>query len=154
MRAADGEKQKGGIFLTRALWACSRRAARVGFWTLELQWAVCARPVSAFPAMSWSESSAVNSGNRRYSIYSIKDGGERRARGISELGGQESTPWTHKSCIFKRGLISQAGRRGFEPRLPLQTPFQICALSAVSSLAEILVTPLDASRGSYLRKGV
>src|ERR1039458_9989825 len=58
--------------------------------------------------------------NRRYSIYSIKNGGERRARGISELRGQESTPWTHKSFIYKQGLISQAGRRGFEPRLPLQ----------------------------------
>jgi hypothetical protein len=61
-----------------------------------------------------------NARNRRYSIYSIKDGGEQRARGISELRGQESTPWTHKSFIFKRRLISQAGRRGFEPRLPLQ----------------------------------
>jgi hypothetical protein len=58
-------------------------------------------------------------GNRRYSIYSIKDGGEKRARGISELRGQESTPWTHKSFVYKRRLISQAGRRGFEPRLPL-----------------------------------
>src|ERR1019366_2953403 len=48
-----------------------------------------------------------------------KDGGERRARGISELRGQESTPWTHKSFIYKQGLISQAGRRGFESRLLL-----------------------------------
>ena len=61
----------------------------------------------------------MKQGNRRYSIYSIKDGGERRARGISELRGQESTPWTHKSFIYKQGLISQAGRRGFESRLPL-----------------------------------
>jgi len=58
-------------------------------------------------------------GNRGYSIYSIKDGGERRARGISELRSQESTPWTHKSFIYKQGLISQAGRRGFESGLPL-----------------------------------
>ncbi|MCL5744916.1 MAG: hypothetical protein M1541_13490, partial [Acidobacteria bacterium] len=50
-----------------------------------------------------------NARNRRYSIYSIKDGGEKRARGISELRGQESTPWTHKSFIYKQGLISQAG---------------------------------------------
>ncbi len=57
---------------------------------------------------------------RRYSIYSIKDGGDRRTRGISELRCQESTPWTHKSLVFKRQLISQAGRRGFESRLPLQ----------------------------------
>lgn len=34
---------------------------------------------------------------RRYSMCSIKDGGERRARGIHELRGQESTAWMHKS---------------------------------------------------------
>jgi hypothetical protein len=32
------------------------------------------------------------SGYRRYSIYSVKDGGEDECRGISELGGQEPTP--------------------------------------------------------------
>ena len=68
-------------------------------------------------------------GNRRYSIYSIKDGGERRARGISELRGQESTPWTHKSFVYKRRLISQAGRRGFESRLPLHLFNHLCARS-------------------------
>ena len=51
--------------------------------------------------------------NRRYSVYSIKDGGARQARGISELRGQESMPWTHKSFIYKQGLISQPGRCGF-----------------------------------------
>jgi len=45
---------------------------------------------------------------------------KRRARGISGLGCLVSTPWTHKSFINKRRLDSQAGRRGFESRLPLQ----------------------------------
>jgi len=81
-------------------------------WRLSME--SCVRP-RRFGRCSWDELQ-----NRRYSIYSIKDGGERRARGISELRGQESTPWTHKSFIYKQGLISQAGRRGFEPRLPLQ----------------------------------
>jgi hypothetical protein len=36
---------------------------------------------------------------------------EGRPRGISELGCLVSTPWTHKSFIDKRRLISQAGRR-------------------------------------------
>ncbi len=56
----------------------------------------------------------------RYSIYSVKDGFENRARGISGLGSLVSTPWTHKSIIYNRGTIFQARRRGFEPRLPLQ----------------------------------
>ena len=76
-------------------------------------------------------------GNRRYSIYSIKDGGERRARGISELRGQESTPWTHKSFIYKQGLISQAGRRGFDPRLPLHKPFTTSSFQTTFSFGEI-----------------
>jgi hypothetical protein len=54
-----------------------------------------------------------------YSIYSINGGFEGRPRGISELGCLVSTPWTHKSFIDKRRLTSQAGRRGFEPHLPL-----------------------------------
>ena len=54
-----------------------------------------------------------------YSIYSINGGFEGRPRGISELGCLVSTPWTHKSFIDKRRLTSQAGRRRFEPGLPL-----------------------------------
>ena len=53
--------------------------------------------------------------DRRYSICSIKEGGERRARGISELGGEESTPWTHKSFIYKQGLISRLLQLNFGP---------------------------------------
>ena len=68
-----------------------------------------------------------------YSIYSINDGCGKRSRGTSELGCLVSTPWTHKSFIYKRRLASQAGRRGFEPRLPLhvfnnlQGPILPCA---------------------------
>jgi len=75
----------------------------------------------------------------RYSIYSIKDGGEKRARGISELRGQESSPWTHKSFVCKRRLISQAGRREFEDWLPLHkinslqnTPESVLRLCSVN----------------------
>src|SRR6266545_2514852 len=85
-----------------------------------------------------------NARDRRYSIYSIKDGGERPARGISELRGQESTPWTHRSFIYKQGLISQAGRRGFESRLrskfsmtctpQLQTVLRLCSVHITSRL--------------------
>ena len=46
-----------------------------------------------------------------YSIYSINNGFRKRSRGISELGCLVSTPWTHKSFIDKRRLISQAGRQ-------------------------------------------
>jgi len=35
------------------------------------------------------------------------------------LNGQDATPWTRKLLIFKCITGSQAGRRGFEPRLPL-----------------------------------
>ena len=31
------------------------------------------------------------------------------------------TPWTPKSCMVNLQPISQAGRRGFDPRLPLHT---------------------------------
>src|SRR5437899_448117 len=54
-----------------------------------------------------------------YSVYSIRNDLETRRRRISELHCLVSTPWTHKSFIYKRPLNSQAGRRGFDPRLPL-----------------------------------
>src|ERR1700677_2223190 len=66
-----------------------------------------------------SDLSAARS-ESNYSIYSINGGFEGRPRGISELGCLVSTPWTHKSFIDKCRLTSQAGRRGFEPHLPLQ----------------------------------
>ena len=40
----------------------------------------------------WGISQVRIARDRRYSIYSIKDGCEKRARGIGELRGQESTP--------------------------------------------------------------
>jgi len=103
----------------------------------------------------------------RYSIYSIKDGGEKRARGISELRGQESSPWTHKSFVCKRRLISQAGRREFEDWLPLHkinslqnTPESVLRLCSVNlSIAAnrlkmgVLFTshraPVSGLRGGY-----
>ena len=100
-------------------------------------------------------------GNRRYSIYSIKDGGERRARGISELRGQESTPWTHKSFIYKQGLISQAGRRGFEPRLPLHVfnnlavsigPLGACYLSEMECSDSNPLIPRDFSQDQLIQQ--
>ena len=54
-----------------------------------------------------------------YSVYSIKDGLKNGSRRISELHSQASTRLTHKSCIFNRRVISQAGRRRFDPGLPL-----------------------------------
>src|SRR5580692_11550068 len=79
-----------------------------------------------------SDLSAARS-ESNYSIYSINGGSEGRPRGISELGCLVSTPWTHKSFIDKRRLTSQAGRRGFEPHLPLHLfnnlhqPASVCA---------------------------
>src|ERR1035438_6565372 len=54
-----------------------------------------------------------------YSIYSINNGFRKRSRGISELGCLVSTPWTHKSFIDKRRLISQAGRQRLGVHLDL-----------------------------------
>ena len=39
-----------------------------------------------------------------------------------DLNDQKTTPLTPKSFIYNRYPFSQAGRRGFEPRLPLQNP--------------------------------
>jgi hypothetical protein len=77
----------------------------------------CARQVPHADARHAGSASSTHASY--YSIYSINDGLADRPRGISELGCLVSTPWTHKSFIDKRRLISQAGRRGFEPRLPL-----------------------------------
>jgi hypothetical protein len=54
-----------------------------------------------------------------YAVYAVKDGYENPKRGISELASLVSTPWTHKLFIYNRTVSFQAGRRGFEPRLPL-----------------------------------
>jgi hypothetical protein len=48
--------------------------------------------MTAFGWRSRRESRGYSEGRRRYSIYSIKDGGKNEARGITELRGQESTP--------------------------------------------------------------
>src|ERR1035437_2604900 len=44
------------------------------------------------------------------------------------------------------GAFSQAGRRGFESRLPLQKTFRICTLGAIPPLGRIVVTPQDSIR--------
>jgi hypothetical protein len=40
---------------------------------------------------------------------------------------------------------SQAGRHGFESRLPLHNPSRICALGPIPALGEFLVTPFDSN---------
>jgi hypothetical protein len=73
-----------------------------------------------------------------YSIYSVKGGFESLTRRISELGCLVSTPWTQKSFISNRRVISQAGRRGFASRLQLLvfTILQILG-SAMNLLFEV-----------------
>jgi hypothetical protein len=55
-----------------------------------------------------------------YTVYSVKGASGNGPRRISELGSLVSTPWTPKSFIYNRAIISQAGRRRFDPGLPLQ----------------------------------
>ncbi len=44
---------------------------------------------------------------------------------------------------------SQAGRRGFESRLPLQKPSSISVLGAIPPLGQVLVTPEDSGEPSW-----
>jgi hypothetical protein len=46
-----------------------------------------------------------------------------------DCGSHDSPPWTQMFFVSKRHTISQAGRHGFDPRLPLQ-------LSAVRALGK------------------
>ena len=56
----------------------------------------------------------------RYLVY-LNNGalGERVVKTM-DLCDQKTAPWTPKPFIYNRRSYSQAGRRGFESRLPLQ----------------------------------
>jgi hypothetical protein len=56
---------------------------------------------------------------RCYSVYSIKAESQRWARNSVDAGCQKASPWTSKLFICNFCPSSQAGRRGFDPRLPL-----------------------------------
>jgi hypothetical protein len=55
----------------------------------------------------------------RYSVYSDKTVDPRRSEKLSGFQWSEFGALAPMSFIFKRQFISQAGRRGFDPRLPL-----------------------------------
>jgi coproporphyrinogen III oxidase len=54
-----------------------------------------------------------------YSVYSVKRRLEERGVFAAFFDGQNASPWPTKLFIFNFSTISQAGRRGFDPRLPL-----------------------------------
>jgi len=56
---------------------------------------------------------------QRYLVYLNKRDSERRGLTTNDLSDQKTAPLTPKSFIYNRHPFSQAGRRGFESRLPL-----------------------------------
>jgi hypothetical protein len=54
-----------------------------------------------------------------YLVYLINQEGENRSLKNIDLYDQKTAPLTPNSFIYNRYPFSQAGRRGFEPRLPL-----------------------------------
>jgi hypothetical protein len=82
------------------------------------------------PAASLRTSKVMSGHGSNYSVYSINDGVEERPRGISELGCLVSTPWTHKSFIYERRLISSVSSRRLSREA--EPPFLRYADTAVS----------------------
>jgi hypothetical protein len=75
--------------------------------------------VGRFRAGKDRKSRALDEAAGFYSVYSVK-----RRFGASTVfsvvrSGQNASPWPHLFSIFKCIPSSQAGRRGFDPRLPL-----------------------------------
>ena len=55
----------------------------------------------------------------RYLVYLNNREPERESLKTIDLCDQKTAPLTPKSFIYNRHPFSQAGRRGFDPRLPL-----------------------------------
>src|SRR3954447_8197744 len=82
----------------------------------------------------------LESRKRRYSVYSNKAEFQRWARNSVDAGCQKASPWTSKLFICNFCPSSQAGRRGFEPCLPLHRisnlgTFPHSQVSSISSLS-------------------
>jgi hypothetical protein len=58
----------------------------------------------------------------RYLVYLVKGHSRRPFLRTNDLPDQKTSPWTPKFFIYNRIPFSQAGRHGFESRLPLQKP--------------------------------
>jgi hypothetical protein len=71
-----------------------------------------------------------------YLVYLIEVAPETGSLKTEDFPDQKRAPSTPNSSIYNRNPFSQAGRRGFDPRLPLQlfnnlqdtfTPCSVCA---------------------------
>ena len=71
---------------------------------------------------------------------------ESTGRKLGILNRQNEVPGNAMFFVSNLQSSSQAGRRGFESRLPLQKTFRIIALGTTPRLGEIVVTPQDSNR--------
>src|SRR5689334_9702606 len=79
-----------------------------------------ANPEFAVSVTYTNSRKAENTGSIRYLDYLNNRPLEKRVMKTMDLCDQKTAPLTPKSFIYIRRPFSQAGRRGFESRLPLQ----------------------------------